>query len=141
MGLRSALVDRARIVRKEASGPRVLGTTAVVPVGGSWFRCRLDIPMGAENTTEEGIGGGRRSATKRPTLMYDVRDEDGGTVELSFTDKVEIDSPQLGLATWRASATPRPIRKKRKVIGWEVSLERVVERNLGDQRTIAEQEA
>lgn len=141
MGLRSALVDRARIVRKQTTGPRVLGTTSVVPTHGSWFRCRLDLPMGPEDTTEPGLGAGRRSARKRPQVMFDVRDEDGGTVALSFSDQIEIDSPQLGLATWKVTATPRPIRKKRTVIGWEVTLERVVERQLADQRSIAEQEA
>lgn len=141
MALRAALVDRARIVRRERTGPRVMGTTPLVPVTGSWFRVRLDLPMGPEDTSEQGIGGGRRKAIKRPQIMYDRIDEDGEPVELSFTDQLEIESPQLGTAVWRVTATPRPIRKKRSVLGWEVTLERVVERKQDDPRSVAVQEA
>lgn len=141
MGIRTAMVDRARIVRKELTGTRTMGTSPVVPTHGAWFKCRLDVPFGDEDAAEQGIGAGRRSAMKRPTVMYDVQDENGDPVVLSFTDELEVESAQLGRAQWRVTTTPRPIRKKRTVIGYETRLARVVERQNRSLVPIEAQEA
>jgi hypothetical protein len=127
VALRAALVDRARIVRREAAGPKVAGTTPMADVTGAWFRCRLELDASVEDTSEEGIGGGWRKARRAPTLMVDRIDEDGQAVEVRFTDRIEIQSGELGRGMWRATGNPAPIRKKRRILGWEVPLERVEE--------------
>lgn len=125
MALGAVLVDRARVLRRQAAAQRVEGTTPMVTVGGAWFRARLFLQGGREM---EGEQASYRRVVPGPQLMYALRDADGQPIELGFDDRVEVDSPQLGRAVWRVNGEPEKIRKRRAVIGHLATLERVQER-------------
>jgi hypothetical protein len=123
VSLNAALVDRGRVVRKVA-GAKVQGRSRVTDVHGAWFRVRLmpgPVPEGEDEQR------GRRRTSPSPSLMAAVKDEAGELVEIRSSDEIEVDSPELGLARWRVTGDPEPMRKKRRVIGWTVTLERLVE--------------
>lgn len=123
MALTAALVDRARPVERRRSGRRVEGRTVFGEARGAWFKARLELPQapeGAEAPT------GVRPVVTAPTLMYGVRDSDGQPVELTNQKRVEVDSKELGRATWDVVGDPQPIRKKRTLLGWQAQLRRVV---------------
>jgi hypothetical protein len=122
----AALVDRARTVRREATGQRVEGTSLMAPVFGEWFRARLFLDM--QQYAERDEQGERRKVVHTPQLMFGVRDVVGGAVAVLAEEEVEVDSPEFGRQVWRVTGDPQPIRKKRAVIGGLVTLERVVER-------------
>lgn len=124
MGLGAALVDRARPLTKEPIATRVEGTTQMTTVAGSWFKARLFLTAGREDS---GAQGSYVRAVQGPQLMYALRDSEGEPIVLNFDDKVEVDSPQLGRAVWRVVNQPEPIRKKRSLIGGLANLERVEE--------------
>jgi hypothetical protein len=122
MGLQSVLVDKARPVRKVVNGARVEGTTVASVVTGEWFRARLTLAE-AQETTENG----RKRTLPAPSLIYSLRDLGGNLIQLAAQDKVEIESVQLGNNTWQVTGDPKPIRKKRSLIGYKASLKRVDE--------------
>lgn len=123
MALAGALVDRARTVRRESTGRKVEGTTQLTPTHGEWFKARLFLKAAPERREQ----GDRKKAVATPRLMFLVNDVGGDPVDLHAEDQVEVASPELGTAMWRITEEPEPIRKKRRVIGWEVGLERVLE--------------
>lgn len=128
MGYGAALVDRARIVRQRAATPvRVAGSTVLAPTEGNWFRARLELPSGAESPAPN---SGRTRQVTAPTLMFEQFDEANEIVDLSADDRVEVDSLELGRTTWQVTASPQPIRKKRAVIGFQVALRQVSNRQL-----------
>ena len=98
VALGSALVDRARLIRKSRSRSRCEGRTASRRSTGAWFRRRLEVPQ--RPSTAEPSGGRTRTA-ESPTIMYAVKDGDGQLVVLTGQDRVEVDSPQLGRAIYR----------------------------------------
>jgi hypothetical protein len=122
VALGAVLVDRARVVRKQAAAARVEGTTPMVPIAHAWFRARLFLE-GAPEREQEGM----RRATPGPQLLYALRDTDGDAIDLHFDDRVEVDSAELGRAMWRVNGEPQPIRKRRSLIGHLATLERVQE--------------
>jgi hypothetical protein len=129
MGLNAALVDRARPVRKASAGIRVGGTHRYAGVRGDWFRCRLELgPAGLDNTAP----ATHRKGTRGPSAMLALLDERSEPVAVSVEDRLEIDSPNLGQSLWDVIENPEPIRKKRRVIGWQVRLRRVEDRALPD---------
>jgi hypothetical protein len=123
MALGSALVDRARKVRRESTGQKTEGTTHMVPTHGSWFKARLFLNDAPERLEQ----GDRKKAVATPQLLYAFTDLGGDPVALHADEKVEVASPELGTAVWRVTAEPQPIRKKRRVIGGLVTIERVLE--------------
>lgn len=90
---------------------------------GAWFKARLFL----RDAPERGEQGDRKKAVATPQLLFLVTDTDGGAVDVHADDRVEVASPELGTALWRLTAEPEPIRKKRRVIGYLVGLERVLE--------------
>lgn len=126
MAYRGALVDRAHILRKrKGTGRKVNGYTVqdeTSPVEGPEFRARLEM-----NTSIENERDGRTSADPRPSLMTDFRDSDGNPLEFRISDRIRVVSRQLGTAVWEVDGMPDPIRKKRRVIGWDVPIHRVEE--------------
>lgn len=124
MSIKAACVDRARVKRKESSGQKIEGTTQMVPTTGPWFRARL-FPEEADERSEQGE---RKKIVSTPQLLYPIKDEEGGVVDLHGEDTVEVASNELGTNTYRVQGDPELIRKKRKVIGGLVTLELVVER-------------
>lgn len=128
MGLGSALVDRARIVRQvSATETRVAGSSVLAQVEGNWFRARLELPGGSESEAPE---RGRRRQVLAPTLLFEPFDEANEDVDLSADDYVEVDSVELGRTRWQITTFPQPIRKKRAVIGFQVTLRRIANREL-----------
>jgi hypothetical protein len=125
VGLTAALVDRARTLTNRPTPYKVRGTTQMAATQGAWFRARLELPAAAE-TAEDGAGGKRRSL-RAPRLLYGVRDSAGGDVVVTPEDRLEVDSAALGRAQWEVAAYPKPMRRKRRVIGWSVALKRVEE--------------
>jgi hypothetical protein len=123
VALAGALVDRGRVVRRESTGRKVEGTTQMAPTHGPWFRARLFLQDAPERSEQ----GDRKKAVAMPRVMFLVTDVGGVAVDVNAEDQLEIASPELGTAVWRVTAQPAPIRKKRRVIGWEVGIERVLE--------------
>jgi hypothetical protein len=76
--------------------------------------------------TAEAAGGMSRSEV-RPSMLLDIRDSEGNPVVLTSEMLVEVHSKELGDGFYRPDGDPEPLRKKRKVIGYEVTLRRVEE--------------
>lgn len=116
MALRSALVDRARLVSREATAQKVEGTTTYQQVTGPWFDCRLNLSNPDNETVEEG----RVRVEQQPTLLYWRTAEDGTAVTLNADDELEIRANSLEFTPdgrWRVSAQPLVIRKKVVLLG------------------------
>lgn len=124
MGLNAVLVDRARVWREQADPVKIEGRARMTPVTFEWFRARLTLPASPE---QQDTNRGRRKTVPNPTLMFGVKDLSGAALDVRASDQLEVASPQLGTAMWRVSQDPGPIRKKRRVIGYEVVLERLKE--------------
>lgn len=122
MGLRSALVDRARIIRPHGTATKVEGSTVFTTVVGPWFRVRLEPALAQEGTAP----GDFKTVTKSPVILMDTVDENGAPVGLTNEDRLEINAPRFGPnQIWLVIQDPEPIAKKRRVIGYQVQLQRV----------------
>lgn len=135
MALGAVLVDRARLLELQAASPvKVEGTTQFATVRGNWFKARLILPAGPQDSTPgdaplmRGIGKGRIRALANAQLLLGVRDLESQTIDIHFDMKVEVRSPQLGNGVYRVMNEPEPIRKKRRVIGYLADIERSNER-------------
>lgn len=129
MALTAALKDRARGIMSVPSTHKVEGKTVMAPdIRGPWFKARL----GTMSSRESADGGGTWRTVKTPTLMFGIKDleggslidEDGGAL-LKAKDRVEVDSPQLGRAVYELTGDPEPMRKKARLLGFEAPLVRV----------------
>ena len=141
MGLNAALVDRARRIAPSPSAVKVEGTTQFTDIPGPWFRARLTPVSGAQTEASLRVragladdGGSRSKSTERLTLMFGIKDTEGGSLVdetgrcvVNAPDRVEVASPQLGTFLYEGTEMPAVIRKKKKVIGYEVGLSRVHE--------------
>lgn len=129
MGLNSALVDRARVLRENPTATKVEGSTVFDPAPhvGAWFRCRLEPALANEATGP----GGFKTVTKSPVMMYGIKDSAGAPIALDNEDKVEVDAPRFAQTlgadrtVWLVTQDPEPMPKKRRVIGHQVQLQRV----------------
>lgn len=122
MPIGSALVDKARVVERTAAGARVEGRTLRGETRGPWFRCRLTLPTSPEQAA---AAAGIREVVRVPTLLYDTIDESGEPVVLTNQKRLEVASPELGTVVWDVSSDPEPLRKKRRVIGFQTTLRRL----------------
>jgi hypothetical protein len=111
-------------VAQEETSTKVEGQTMFKTVTYAWFRCRLT--QSSLPRRPDAANGGTR-VERVPTLMFDVKDEDGDAVLLTARDKVEVRSTEQGIdtLTFELDGQPQPIRKKRKVIGYEVPVKRI----------------
>ena len=128
MSLNAALKDRARLVTRAAEPGRVEGKTVASPaIDSAWFKCRLELPEAGFTPGP----GDRRRVVSAPTLMFGLRDAEGQpVVMLARRHKVEVESVAQGRAgLWEVKGDPAPIRKKRRVIGWSVTLSKVEDRD------------
>jgi hypothetical protein len=89
-----------------------------------WFRCRIFLPQGPD-TRGGPAGAPRHRAVLAPTLLVGVKDTAGVPLVLKHTDRVEVDSPFQGRAVWQVQAEPEPLRKRRRVIGYQVAVQRL----------------
>ena len=129
MAIGSVLVDRARLIEKQAaSAARVEGTTQMALVKGAWFKCRLFISPNTEDTGP-GDGSGRVRNVDSSQLMWAMKDLDGELVSVPFDAKVEVKSKQLGDGVYRIIAEPQQLRKQRSVIGHLANIERTQDGN------------
>lgn len=122
MGFRTALVDRARTITQEPTGQVIGGTRRFTYVRGEWFRCRLTLPGAPENLEAVTF---RRTAVVVPTLLYGMTDEVRDPVHLGLEMRLEVKSDALGDEVWDVVSDPEPLRRKRRVLGWQVTLRRV----------------
>jgi hypothetical protein len=140
MALRTALKDRARIVREEADAKRVEGRTIYHPRQQPIFRCRLEItdaPKGRDAAQSV-------SVVEVPSLTTDRVDAERNPLRFQIDDKIVVESRELAESTDRGwnevgifmvDGEPKQIRKKRKVIGWQLRLKRVTESPASPART------
>lgn len=117
MALGSALVDRARIWRRERTeqvvdGERQLTAKQKFPAT-RWFRVRLEVTPTSERQED-----GRRAETRRHSIL--VGRKWGG--QIRATDEIEVESAQLGSRTYQVTGQPEPLRRRRTVIGYVVQL-------------------
>lgn len=131
MSLSSALVDRARVIRSAVvtAGPqavpvKVEGSTVYAPQTSQWFACRIDSPAAPK---QRDAAGGRFRPDQRPMMIYDLEDDDGNPVNLHAEDRVEVESEELGLATWELVGEPLIDRKKVDLVAGEVTVSRILD--------------
>ena len=121
MGLRAVLVDEGRARRPVRQPTKVDGTSMTNRATSEWVRIRVDLGRGPEERP-----AGQPPRTRRtPTLMCLPTLE--GRCPFRPTDTIDVRSVQFGEFVMKVTGEATPIRKKRRVIGWEVPLERVVE--------------
>lgn len=114
--LSRALIDRARIVRQVAAGPRVEGASPMAATYGDWFPCRLVI-----RDAREDPHGGRRAVTARGQIVCPPG------ADVLASDQVEIRSPLLGDGRWQVVAAPERATTGRAVKALLIDVERVTE--------------
>jgi hypothetical protein len=126
--LNTALVDRARTVSFAPAGPKVRGSTQFAYVRSEWFKARLTLPASTESTDGS---GSRRKQVREPTLLVGVKDLQGQPFTLSSDDRIQVRAAGLGEdSVWDVVGNPEPLRKKRRVIGFQVTLKRVEDSEL-----------
>lgn len=118
-------MDRARVISREPSSVKVEGRTQYAAVTREWFRCRVQLPP-LPVRSGPGTSGAKRTE-KKPSLMFDIKDLRGDPVTVTFQDRLEVKSVEQGMDTvvFELDSDPQPIRKKRKVIGYEATMKRV----------------
>jgi hypothetical protein len=131
MALRTALVDRARIhSRRPVAAARVEGSTHMTEYVGPLIRARLQLPQSPE-AADYPSRGRKRPVQSVPTLMLFERDFDGNPVQVTTEHRLGVFSKQQfgeGVEViYEVTSDPEPIRKKRRVIGWIVTIRRIVD--------------
>jgi len=124
MAFRGALVDRARLVVRVPLPYKVEGTTRFEDLPGAWFRCRFTYNSAPDSDDAQ---GGRRRTPRTGQIICGVRDMDRQPLAIRSSDRLELDSKQLGRAMFEITSDPEPIRKKRKMLGWMANVTRVEE--------------
>lgn len=122
MGLSRALVDRARIYGKSSTGQKVDGRVVMRDTQGAWFRVRLTLPQ-----TDESTAAGRTRVSRRPELLYALRDAAGGPVTLHADQTLEVDSADTGRSFWEVDGEPELMRRRKGLVGGLAYLSRVEE--------------
>src|SRR4051812_29824890 len=111
--LATALSDRARVVRRIATGPRVEGSRQTAEVTDDYFPCRVvEAP-----SREARDGRGSVRLVQQATLVCQTDD-------VRATDEVEVNSRTAGDARWRVSGEPTTIRHQGRT-ATVISLERL----------------
>lgn len=122
MALGSIMVDRGYLRRRVRDTHSVQGTRRYTIAEGAQFRCRLDLGGGTERKVQE-----RTSGEVRPRLYALLRDRDRKPLVFRQDDEIRVVSNELGEAIWQIEGEPQPWRKRRRVIGWELQVKRVVD--------------
>lgn len=124
MGLRAALVDTAYRIRKSPTGEKVEGTTVFAPGESEAIPARLTLSTAAERTED-----GRVLTEPQPTLLVYRRDLLGQELDWKASDRIRVESEQLGDHDFEIQGEPQPMRKKRRIIGWSITLRRTDEQD------------
>jgi hypothetical protein len=128
LALGAALVDRARVYsRRQIAAVRVEGATPMHEYVGPWMKARLQLPQAPESVDQ--APRGRRRPVREPTLMVGIRDLEGGSVSITTEHRIGVLSKhQFGdgvESVFEVTGDPEPIRKKRRVIGWMLTVRQV----------------
>lgn len=121
MRLAGALVDRARIVRVAAKGPRVEGRSPTVERPGPWWPARVTPTAWRE---AEDTQGGRRAVVQTAELLLGPE-----AIEIRSSDRLIVRSPRLAEddSVWSITGVPEVLRGRRAVIAVRVTGERLRE--------------
>lgn len=122
MGLRAALVDTAYRIRQSPTGDKVEGTTVFTPSESEAIPARLTLNTAGERTED-----GRVLTEPQPTLLVYKRDLLGEELDWKATDRIKVESRELGDHEFEIQGEPQPMRKKRRIIGWSITLRRTDE--------------
>lgn len=116
MSFVGVLMDRARKIerRKGMQNPE-LGESEFYQQFGDWYKVRLNPPENSENRVESGGSRIQANSTIMTTPDFD----------LSHSDRVEIDSKELGTGVWTVVGEPTLIRKKRTLLGKTYTVQQV----------------
>lgn len=110
--------DRARVLSKTNTGTRVEGGYQKVPTQGPWFRCTYD----PGNESEDRSAGGVRRRRRGATVTCGRRALDGSMIEVTASDRIELDSPRYGSLVLDITDTPEPVVPHRLVTGWTINV-------------------
>lgn len=122
MALRAALVDRAYIRRNRAAERKVDGRRIYSSGWSPEIRARLTVSAASKRRED-----GRPMTEPRPTLILWRRDKAGARIDPRMTDRIRVESVELGTHLHEVDGEPQPIRKKRAVIGWTMTVRRLEE--------------
>lgn len=122
MGFRGALVDTAYRVRKGPSSKRIEGSTIFTSEESEPIKARLSVTQAGERAED-----GRVLTEPQPTLIVYKRDLLGEELDWRATDRIRVESVELGTHEFEVQGDPQPMRKKRRVIGWQLNLRRTEE--------------
>lgn len=118
MGLTSALVDTAHVIAREAIAERVAGETQMATVRKPAFKCRVSDPQPEELRTDRILW---QQYTRDLTMLCGLRNIDGDDFVLKADNRIVVESgPYAG--EYHILGKPDPIRKKRKLIGYNIAL-------------------
>ena len=122
MGFLYALVDRARLIRREDTGQKVDGRRVYETTETPWFRARLTLTQSGEQKQS-----GRTRVMRGPELLYALTDDAGNSVSLHADDRVEVMSDDLGRGVWGVNGEPELMRRRTGLVGGLAILQRVEE--------------
>jgi hypothetical protein len=117
VSLSTALIDRVRVVRKVAGGPRVEGRSWSADTHGEWMRARLFIDSAPE--TPDAQGGHRHVVATGHVLVQSYAD-------VQASDTLEVVSV-AGNGRWRVTGAPQQIRALKTVRALSVPVEQLRE--------------
>jgi hypothetical protein len=103
---------------------RVEGTTQFADLNYPWFKCRFTYNPAPDSDDAQ---AGRRRVPRTGTIMCGLRDRDGNTLAINASDRLEVNSKELGRAVFEITSDGEPIRKKRRMLGWMANVTRVEE--------------
>lgn len=103
---------------------KIDGTTIYDWEPGQWFACRVNSPTAPKVADSS---GGRLRSDQKPTLLFELEDDDGNPVELHSEARVEVDSEALGRHIFELTAEPNLFRKKESLLLGEVTIARLVD--------------
>jgi hypothetical protein len=129
MGFRGALVDTAYRIRQSPTRKRVEGSTVFQPNESEPIKARLTINTAGERTED-----GRVLTEPQPTLVVYRKDLLGETLDWKASDRIRVESVELGTHDFEIQGEPQPMRKKRRVIGWTFTLRRTEENEVWGRR-------
>lgn len=109
---------------RQPTSQRVEGTTQFDTIYEPWFKCRWTYNPAPDGDDPQ---QGRRRTPRTGTFMCALRDTDGNTLDIRSADRIELNSPQLGRATFELTSDGEPIRKKRRMLGWMATATRIEE--------------
>jgi hypothetical protein len=117
----AATPDRARVQRRVRTGERVRGAFKTTDKWSEPFRCRYTPANESESRSQSGV----RRAKPATLLVKALSLRSSGVGVLKASDRVEITQADGTRLLMEVQGEPDPIRKRRTVIGYTASLQKV----------------